>query len=255
MTDLSYLNASPGWYVQTEDIELSPAGRALRRGVGALGGGIIGGGAGASLAELLDQNQLAGLGIGAGLGALLGGVAAAPPDLELTMRMSDTDALRELVREVPGTETTLDSIDEYLKGDQPGYHAYFGPKSSRGDHLSYQVRHIPGTVKNANAEDAFWQGYTRVFGAAGLVKEAKDADKSEKKPLNKPIREEKGGKKFKVYVKDPSTGNIKTVRFGDANMTIKKDDPARKKSFRARHKCDQKTDKTTAGYWSCKMWE
>ena len=38
-------------------------------------------------------------------------------------------------------------------------------------------------------------------------------------------------------------------------MEIKRDDPARRKAFRARHNCDQKTDKTTAGYWSCKFWE
>ena len=61
-------------------------------------------------------------------------------------------------------------------------------------------------------------------------------------------------KKFKVYVKDPKTGNVKKVNFGQKGVRIKKDNPERRKSFRARHKCDQKKDKTTAGYWSCKMW-
>jgi hypothetical protein len=75
-----------------------------------------------------------------------------------------------------------------------------------------------------------------------------------KKPLNKPFRTSGGPKKFAVYVKDPESGNVKIVRFGDPNMEIKRDDPDRKKSFRARHNCDQKKDKTTAGYWSCKMW-
>jgi len=70
--------------------------------------------------------------------------------------------------------------------------------------------------------------------------------------LNKPMKGDV--KKSKVYVKDPSTGNIKKVNFGDKNMTIKKDNPARRKSFRARHKCGQKKDKTSAGYWSCKAW-
>lgn len=77
---------------------------------------------------------------------------------------------------------------------------------------------------------------------------------SKKEPLNKPIRTPGERKKFKVYVKNDK-GNVVTVRFGDPNMTIKKEDDARRKSFRARHKCDQKKDKTTAGYWSCKMWE
>jgi len=60
-------------------------------------------------------------------------------------------------------------------------------------------------------------------------------------------------KKFKVYVKN-SKGNVVKVNFGQKGMVIKKDNPERRKSFRARHKCDQKKDKTTPGYWSCKKW-
>jgi hypothetical protein len=44
------------------------------------------------------------------------------------------------------------------------------------------------------------------------------------------------------------------VTFGDPNMEIKRDDPARRKSFRARHDCANKTDKTKAGFWSCHQW-
>ena len=61
-------------------------------------------------------------------------------------------------------------------------------------------------------------------------------------------------KKYKVFVKDPSTGNIKKVNFGDKHMSIKRDNPARRKNFRARHNCADKKDRTSAGYWSCKMW-
>lgn len=60
--------------------------------------------------------------------------------------------------------------------------------------------------------------------------------------------------KYKVYVRDPKTGNIKKVNFGDKNMSIKRDNPARRKNFRARHNCASKKDRTTAGYWSCRMW-
>jgi len=73
--------------------------------------------------------------------------------------------------------------------------------------------------------------------------------------LNKPMRGDV--KKFKVYVRDPKTGNVKKVNFGSKEMEIKRDDPARRKSFRARHKCADKTlkkDGTTASYWSCRMW-
>jgi len=71
------------------------------------------------------------------------------------------------------------------------------------------------------------------------------------KPLNKPMKGDV--KKFKVYVKNKK-GNVIKVNFGDPNMEIKRDDPERKKSFRARHKCSQAKDKTTPKYWSCKMW-
>jgi len=74
----------------------------------------------------------------------------------------------------------------------------------------------------------------------------------DKMPCNKPMRQVKGGKKS--VVKACEAGKEKIIRFGDANMTIKKDDPARRKSFRARHKCDEKKSKLTAGFWSCKAW-
>lgn len=61
-------------------------------------------------------------------------------------------------------------------------------------------------------------------------------------------------KKFKVYVKDPKTGNVKKVNFGDPNMRIKKSNPARRKSFRARHNCATAKDRTSARYWSCRKW-
>jgi hypothetical protein len=77
---------------------------------------------------------------------------------------------------------------------------------------------------------------------------------AEKKTLNKPFRLKGGKKKYGVYVKNPKTGNIVMVKFGDPNMEIKRDDPARRRSFRARHKCDTAKDKTTPRYWSCKFW-
>ena len=71
-------------------------------------------------------------------------------------------------------------------------------------------------------------------------------------PLGKPMRGDV--KKFKVYVRDPSTGNIKKVNFGDPNMKIKKSNPKRRKSFRARHNCDNPGPRTKARYWSCRAW-
>jgi hypothetical protein len=73
-----------------------------------------------------------------------------------------------------------------------------------------------------------------------------------KVPLGKPMRGDV--KKFKVYVKDPSTGNTKKVNFGDPDMKIKKSNPARRRSFRARHNCDNPGPRTKARFWSCRKW-
>jgi len=79
------------------------------------------------------------------------------------------------------------------------------------------------------------------------------AEQNKGKKLNKPFRTSGGPKKFSVYVKNEK-GNVVKVNFGDPNMEIKRDDPARRKSFRARHGCDNPGPKTKAKYWSCKMW-
>ena len=70
-------------------------------------------------------------------------------------------------------------------------------------------------------------------------------------PLGKPMQGDV--KKFKVYVKNPK-GNVIKVNFGDPNMRIKKSNPARRKSFRARHNCDNPGPRTKARYWSCRKW-
>lgn len=69
--------------------------------------------------------------------------------------------------------------------------------------------------------------------------------------LGKPMKGDV--KKYKVYVKNDA-GNVVKVNFGDKKLSIKRDDPTRRKSFRARHKCSQKKDRTSPGYWSCRMW-
>ena len=71
--------------------------------------------------------------------------------------------------------------------------------------------------------------------------------------LNKPFRTPDGPKKSSVYVKNEK-GNVVKVNFGDPNMEIKRDNPKRRKSFRARHNCDNPGPKWKARYWSCKAW-
>ena len=79
-----------------------------------------------------------------------------------------------------------------------------------------------------------------------------EKSKGRKHRLNSPFRTPGGPKKFAVYVKT-SGGRVKKVTFGDPNMRVRNSSKARAKSFRARHKCDQKKDRTTAGYWSCNI--
>lgn len=84
-----------------------------------------------------------------------------------------------------------------------------------------------------------------------MLNEAEYKDKEVE--LNKPKRG--GTKKYHVYVKDPKSGKVKKISFGDVHggLTAKVSDPKARKSFAARHQCDLKKDKTTAGYWSCRI--
>ena len=88
------------------------------------------------------------------------------------------------------------------------------------------------------------------YGEENLLDEAEYRGRKVK--LGKPMRGDV--KKFKVYVRDPKTKNIKKVNFGDPNMKIKKSNPARRRSFRARHNCDNPGPRTKARYWSCRKW-
>ena len=80
-----------------------------------------------------------------------------------------------------------------------------------------------------------------------------EVNEEAKKKLNKPMRDSSGGKAYKVYVKDPKTGNIKTVRFGSGGLKAKINNPKARQAFAKRHKCAQKKDKTKASYWSCRL--
>jgi hypothetical protein len=118
------------------------------------------------------------------------------------------------------------------------------------------------TPKSAKPKPGFMQqvGDKQIGMIKGLVKGAvggtSAVDEAEyqgrKVTLGKPMQGDV--KKFKVYVKDPKTGNVKKVNFGDKTMRIKKSNPARRKSFRARHNCANPGSRTKARYWSCRKW-
>ena len=111
-------------------------------------------------------------------------------------------------------------------------------------------------------DDAFYEA----FGELGFPEDENELFDAEyrgrKVPLNKPMRGDV--KKFKVYVKDPKSGNVKKVNFGHGGssarkagqktMKIRKSNPKARKSFRARHNCANPGPKTKARYWSCRKW-
>ena len=110
------------------------------------------------------------------------------------------------------------------------------------------------------------EDFEEVLGVLGFPEdetELFDAEyRGRKVPLNKPMRGDV--KKFKVYVKDPKSGNVKKVNFGHGGssarkagqktMKIRKSNPKARKSFRARHNCANPGPKTRARYWSCRAW-
>jgi len=150
-------------------------------------------------------------------------------------------------------------------------------KMMRGDKVKDSYRAADQDVASGSElyyeqkpEDVFWEFDSIDFDIARIdlikasvnLEEEGDIDlfdidysEAEKKTLNKPFRLPSGSnKKFGVYVKNDK-GNIVVVKFGDPNMEIRRDDPERRKNFRARHQCDTNVGpKWKARYWSCKFW-
>jgi hypothetical protein len=132
------------------------------------------------------------------------------------------------------------------------------PKCWKGKKIGNPKTKVKGGVRVNNCVpieetyegDEFYEAYGDLWYDENGLYEAEYHGR--KVPLGKPMRGDV--KKFKVYVKDPSTGNIKKVNFGDPNMRIKKSNPARRRSFRARHNCANPGPRTKARYWSCRKW-
>jgi len=141
----------------------------------------------------------------------------------------DTNKLKKAVEEA------FDILDDQLEGTELGEVAnlFF---DSREDAISSIIQDL---LEREEEERAFHS-----------LNEAEYQGR--KVTLNKPMRGDV--KKFKVFVKDPKTGKVKKVNFGDPNMRIKKSNPKRRKSFRARHNCDNPGPKTKARFWSCRKW-
>lgn len=128
------------------------------------------------------------------------------------------------------------------------------PKAVRGKLSAHQQTVFRNVFNSMMSED----GMTESRAFAGAWSQAKQAvekalHQGKEVTLDKPFRLPEGSsKKFGVYVK--SGDGVKKVTFGDPNMEIRRDDPEARSNFRARHSCDTATDKTSARYWSCRLW-
>ena len=117
---------------------------------------------------------------------------------------------------------------------------------------------VPNCVpinENESEHDIYDGEFCPACLAKYILEHVKSLDEAEyqgrKVPLGKPMQGDV--KKSKVYVKKPN-GKVVKVNFGDKNMKIKKSNPARRKSFRARHNCDNPGPRWKARYWSCRAW-
>jgi len=93
--------------------------------------------------------------------------------------------------------------------------------------------------------------YPFIIFSKGSIDEAAKKKKKKDPPIGKPKRG--GSKAYYVYVRDPRTKKVKKVSFGSGGLKAKINNPKARKAFAARHKCSTKTDKTKAGYWSCRL--
>ncbi len=172
-------------------------------------------------------------------------------DIDYTKLMLDISAMKDRIAELPIDDdaktsalTALGQVEDDISMDEE-YEPF--PEE---DEMTFED------------DDAFYEA----FGELGFPEDENELFDAEyrgrKVPLNKPMRGDV--KKFKVYVKDPKTGNVKKVNFGHGGssarkagqktMKIRKSNPKARKSFRARHNCANPGPKTKARYWSCRKW-
>lgn len=187
----------------------------------------------------------------------------------LTGMLDDDENMPEWVQmKITKAADYVDTAADYIESNKEQGVAEAGVKqlpTQGADYSKYDTDHLkmmlrPGILHRNEArfkalirkelQKREQQGQQGV--AEGEMDEAKYQGREVK--LGKPFLTPSGPKKRSVYVKNPKTGNIKKVNFGDPNMRIKKSSPDRRKSFRARHNCDNPGPKTSARYWSCRAW-
>ena len=173
--------------------------------------------------------------------------AMSDPETATTVDESVMSEIDMDLRHIAKTQR-LDALVDAMRGE-------FGIKTAQ--YLQDMMDDVEHSLEQRGMQDTNMQ--TKLDMLMDTIRELyaqEDLDEAEYQgrdvPLGKPMQGDV--KKFKVYVKDPKTGNVKKVNFGDKTMRIKKSNPARRKSFRARHNCANPGPRTKARYWSCRKW-
>jgi hypothetical protein len=188
------------------------------------------------------------------------------------MQSAKIDILKaKLANDVFSTqaEAYVRSMDMGFEGathvteDQMGQ-AFYMPAATHEEYLAYYAGEMPEEDDMMEDEGEYTEEPTeapvdRIEALRAIVQELLKVDvekaeyQGEKVTLNKPRRLQGQSKKFEVFVQ--SGDKVKRVTFGDPNMEIRRDNPEARANFRSRHSCDTAKDKTSARYWSCRMWE
>jgi len=166
-----------------------------------------------------------------------------------------------------GTRVPLDFImeDEYLDLNEGTFESdeiaiYDDPKGDTGETKIYKrgtgYYGVNDSFDFEAKDKAELEAKIKRWGyelQAGGLNEAKKKSQKKDPPIGKPMRDTSGGKAYKVYVRDPKTKRIKTVRFGSGGLRAKINDSKARAAFAKRHKCSTRNDRTKASYWSCRL--
>ena len=172
----------------------------------------------------------------------------------ITFSAKTTEALKNKVSEHNkkySKKVTLGQLKKVYRRGAGAFSTSHRPGQSRASWAMARVNMFLKMMRGGKVKESYKRADQDIAKASQILF---DSEGKKNAPLNKPFRTPKGPKKFSVYVKNEK-GNVVKVNFGDPNMEIKRDDPARRKSFRARHNCANPGPKTKARYWSCRMWE
>ena len=175
--------------------------------------------------------------------------------------------LKQIIREEIDNLLS-EGVKFHLKNKIPVNENIFRPGSTKYFELFAEVRQLSRNgLYKLDENEKYWINETDIGEFAlyegqkvpldfpmPLEEKKKRAKKKKNPPLNKPMRNTGGGKKYKVFVRDKKTGNIRKVTFGDKKGGLEGNwnNPKARASFAKRHRCAEKNDKTKSGYWACR---